>query len=239
MSEQRAWDRLPDLARAVRVGHYSVGITGGAHDFLHAARVADVAGRLLVGDVDERILNLAMAGGFCHNADRVLQYTMHAGHRKDVHRDKVAALITDWLSAEPRINRADWPLVIADVLAHDQGNFEGDPITLQALRDADRYVGVGAEVVMRAGQFYHDKPAVSPYLLHEPGVSFREPGSVLRDIDHNCEWESGTFGLRLSRAKQMARERFAYLRSYMERVKKEWAEDGLGDGIETFPFPLP
>ncbi|MEK7629878.1 MAG: HD domain-containing protein [Patescibacteria group bacterium] len=227
---KKIWEIFPNLAAVVRKTHLDEKITGGGHDFEHAARVAQYAYIVSEGEV---FRNLAGAAGLCHNADRVLQTRLKVG-RRDVSADKIRDLVLEWLSSESAFIDSDKETIIDAVLKHGGKNDDSDSPILVALMDADRLVNIELDLVIRSGQFQPDLPAVDfVFFLSDPTADYKNPKSVLRDIFHSLEWETDSrFQIRLPRAVEMAKSRFAALRTFIQTIELQLKDSGL------MPYPF-
>ena len=96
MGTKRIWNRLPALTAIVRASHKEVGLVG-AHDFVHAARVGEIAWQIAASTWEpEGLALLAGAAGLCHNADRILQKKLGIGRNK-APKNEVAELVRNQL----------------------------------------------------------------------------------------------------------------------------------------------
>lgn len=153
--------------------------------------------------------------GMCHNTDRIFPT---AQVEKKVRR----------YICFPEIDFADVErdFIVEAVMEHDKLNNSNDnPVTI-TLKDADRLANVSALLLVRAGQFYHNLPAMDPrYILEpDPAATYRDPKTVLHDIRCALEWEPW---LRLQKARQLGKPRFALLRSFIDDVQFQIQETGL------------
>ncbi len=222
------WNMFPELAEEIRKTHLAEGLTGGGHDFEHAARVGQYA---LVIAPAPAIGRVAGVAGLCHNADRVLQHRFSVG-RRDVPKEKMEELVGAWLELTD-LGKEERALVVDAVLKHDGRNSPLDSPVLMALMDADRLVNVELDLVIRCGQFQPDLPAVDfVHFLSDPEANYRNPKSVLRDISHSLEWENGPFCLRSPKAIGMGKQRFQALRGYLNTLEAQLRESGL------IPYPF-
>lgn len=226
----RIWNHYPDLTEAVRKSHVGLGNLYG-HTFDHALRVAHVATLITP---DHMYAHLAGAAALCHNADRILQKKYDLGPYGKINEEEVIILLEDWLNSEPNISRSKYAIIVDAVLKHSEKNRNDDSPALIALKDADRIVNIEADLIMREGQMMPELQVVNPYtLLHDPDATYIEPGSVLRHIKELLDWdhENGPVGIRLPKARELAKSRFDFLKVYLEKVIEQRLEYGL------IPYP--
>lgn len=236
---KKIWELYPALTRAILDTHNEVGARHGVqmfwcHDFDHVIRVADCAQKIAE---DEHVGRLAGVAALCHNADRILQIMIGLKAREKVDQTIISEMVYGWLNKEPEntFSVEEKPLILHAVLCHDQPNGLDDSDVLVALVDADRVVNIEADVIVRAGQYMGDAlRVVDPvHLLDDPTASFKDPKSILRILKENLDWEveGGFVGIRLPKARELAKSRFAFLRLYLETVIKQREEMGL------IPYP--
>lgn len=214
-NDARLWETFPRLVKAVQADHIAHKAFGG-HDFYHAL-VAAQYGQLIAPDEDTAIL--AWVAGLIHTTDRMYP-------KKEV----IPALMrflhlvnTDIPSGNLYILRA--------VLEHSKKNDPTDiPVTV-VLKDADRLTNLG--VVMhwlRAAQFRPNIPPFDPRYItvQDPTATFKDPKTVLRDIEHTLEWETW---LRLPKAKELGKPLFDEIRWLKSAIIERFTLLGL------YPFP--
>lgn len=191
--------------------------------------------------IGEDKLNRIVAGiaGLCHNADRILQVQEKVGVYGKIDHEKIEKLIFSWLGHSEDnllvdLSPNDQDSIIFSCLKHGEPNKPDDSLVLIALKDADRVVNAGADVIMRNGQFFPPNfPVVDPInLFNDPTADFRNCKSVLRALQNALDWEEEKCcaALRLPQAKEFAKRRFAFLRKYVEEVIEQRQEEGLLDG---------
>ncbi len=225
------WQMFPKLTERVWRDHTEEGMLDGHHDPEHAVRVGQMALEIAEGPAVGR---LAGAAGLVHNADRILQKKLGIG-RRDAPRVAVANLVMEQLRAESGVfGPADVAAIVDAVLKHDgKNNNDGNPV-LVALQDADRLVNSEPDLLLRAGQFYHDLPAVDPvHLDRDPAATYRDPRSVLRDVAEVIDWLTpGTpVYVRLPKARELARERRKFLRYFIGELVAIRGQTGF------YPYP--
>ena len=227
----RIWEVFPEIAEAVRRKHGEVGLFG-HHDWYHAFRVGEVARQISLDEwSDERLSHLTGLAGLAHNADHIIYHVLGREKYKtspDTNQ-KVLDLIGSWLSSS-MLKPFEKETVVDAVLNHQAKNMPGDSNVLIALKDADRVVNFDEDVIARSGQNYPNVPVVDyRYFLDNPDATFREPGSVMKDLANCFDWVNPKtlFCVRTRLGRKMAEERAVYLRDYLERVKSRLTEIGL------------
>ena len=224
----RIWEQNPEVARLVQASHRELKMQGG-HDICHAMRVGETARMIALNQwQDEHVAELAGLAGLCHNADRLEQKRLNIG-RREVPHEAVEKLISSWL-AGIYLGKEREGLILQAVLRHDGRNDIDDSPVQIALMDADRVVNLAPDVIIRAGQFLPDLPAVD-YVnwLSDPEATYKEPRTVLRDISHCLEWvdPASPFCVRTKLGKKMAGRRAAFLRLFFNQLKTNLEEVGL------------
>ncbi len=219
--ETTLWTRYPNLVEAVRQDHINQGATGGAHDFVHAMMVAQYAAMIAE---DERTGELAWIAAICHNTDRLFPDEDDEGVSRRVVRYLVNGV--------PDITVSNGETMMEAVLTHHKLNDDADnPVTV-TLKDADRLANIGPNLIIRAGQHYHELPAFDPQYLVEPDpeATYRNPKTVLHDILCALEWEPW---LRLPKAQGLAKPYFDFLREFHRLFSVQMEE------LELVPYPFP
>ena len=240
---KRIWEELPNLFAAVRKSHEEIGLMG-HHDFVHAARVGEIAWQIAADEQYGKIpALLSGAAGLCHNANHVVQKKLGVG-RREVPKEEVEKLIHSWLLAdyefrpsppEGEVAESRRNLVANVVLAHDRHNSKYDNPVLIALMDADRVVNLDCDLFPRSGQFYHDLPVVDyKNFLDDPEATYRSPKTVLKDISYSLEWaDSGTpVCVRTRLGKKLANERATTFRIFFRILNSQFEQEG----ISPYPF---
>ncbi len=241
MAEMRIWELLPNLFQAVRRDHEEVNLVG-HHDFVHAARVGEIAYQIALDEYHEAIAMLAGAAGLCHNADRILQKKFGVG-RREMPKNKVAEIVRSQLATEKSWNgtrgsvteKQEIGMIVDAVLGHDGKNSPDDSQVLIALMDADRVVNLGLDNIIRSGQLHHDLPAVDyKNWLSDPEANYRNPRSALYDIACSLEWvdPSKPVCVRTRLGKKLAEERAGAYRQFVETLRLQLQ----GEGIIPYPF---
>ena len=206
------WEVFPHLDVAVRKDHERMGATGGGHDFVHALMVAQYAVKIAEND---HIGKLAWIAGLCHNTDRLFP------------EDAAERTIQVYMNlSDIGFVDDEKALIVEAVFEHHKLNDDGDnPVTI-TVKDADRLANVGALLFVRAGQFYHNLPAMDPqYVLEpDPAATYHDPKTVLHDIRCALEWEPW---LRLKKAKELGKPRFELLERFIDDVQLQMKETDL------------
>lgn len=245
----RIWEILPKLFAAVRKSHEEVGLVG-HHDFVHAARVGEIAYQIGRGEYDYQIAKLAGAAGLCHNANRVLQKKFQIG-RKEVAASEVEKLVQEWLGEESWFVMSQFrPLtthddlttegkqrqVVGAVLKHDGYNSSNDSLVLIALMDADRIVNLDGDLFARSGQYYHDLAVVDYRYFpdFDPEATYRNPKTLFRDIAFSLDWVDPTSPvcIRTRLGKAMGERRARLFRQITDGLRDQLAEEGI------IPYPF-
>src|SRR3989344_6033146 len=235
----KTWERYPNLARAVKKKHDEVGQEFGVqafhcHDFFHAFRVSNWAERIAP---DPETARKAGVAGLLHNDDRIMQVEEGLGFADKVRLDYRADMMNDWLDAEPAgtFSPEERAEIIDAVLKHSGRNGSDDSLVLITLMDADRLVNLEADCIIRNGQYFGNAlRVVDPvYLLDDPKANFRDPRSILRTMPERFDWEKegGFVGLRLPKAREFAKRRFAFWRLFIQETIEQIKESG------AVPFP--
>lgn len=215
MKNTRLWERFPQLVRAVQEDHIARRAFGG-HDFYHAL-VAGQYSQRIAPDEDTAIL--AWVAGIIHNTDRMYP------------KDEVIPALTKFLNLVDTGIPSGNLFILRAVLEHSKKNDPGDiPVTV-TLKDADRLTNLG--VVMhwlRAAQFRPNIPPFDPRYItvQDPTATFKNPKTILRDIEHTLEWETW---LRLPRAKELGKPLFDEIRWLRCSIVERLTLLGL------YPFP--
>lgn len=237
---RKIWEVYPGLAGAVKQAHDEVGLNNGGHDFDHALRVAQMALTVAWPENQHLALFAGMAG-LCHNADRILERKLHlkSGNISTVSDEDVIALTRGWLRSVIGFGEWEWrsefTSVIEAVINHgSKPNSPDDHLVTIALTDADRLINMEPDVIIRYGQHHLDIPALDPvYIEATPGANYRDPKTVAWDIANCITWaaETGPYILRLPKARELGQERAAYLRMFLDTLKRQRANLGL------IPYP--
>ncbi len=215
----------------MRKAHEDVGLISGGHDFHHALRVGQMA-ILVAWEESQRMAKLAGAAGLCHNADRILerQRELKCSNVSSIDEESVRALTRIWLRFLGFTNE-ERDLVTQAVVHHGtKPNALTDSLVLMALADADRLVNMEPDVIIRSGQHHHDIPALDPvYFEAVPGANYRDPKTVLWDIANCITWalNEGPYILRLPKARELGKERAAYLQNFIDTIKRQHSDLGL------------
>ncbi len=207
----------------------------GGHDFAHIERVRAVALRI-AADIGADLLVTEMAALLHDVTDPKLNASPEAA------RKALEAFLASLASLDLDVNRVD---LIRDVVARvsfggelpsldssagkAQGNLGGTlekPPELMAVQDADRLDALGAIGIARAfayggskGQAMHD-PELPPRLAMD-AQSYRNGKSTSVNHFHEKLFKlKDRMNTRLGR--ELAEERHAYMRTFLERFQVEW-----------------
>ncbi len=235
----KTWELYPNLTKAVKKTHDEVGQEFGVqafhcHDFFHAWRVSNWAERIAPDPETARKAGIA---GLLHNDDRVIQVEEGLGFADKVPADLRVETMNCWLDAEPAgtFTPEERAEIIDAVLKHSNRNGTDDSLVLITLMDADRLVNIEADCIIRNGQYFGNTlQVIDPiYLLDDPKATFRDPRSILWTMPTRFDWEveGGFVGLRLPKAREFAKSRFAFWTLYIETVIAQIKESG------AVPFP--
>ncbi len=226
----RIWEQFPRLVLVTRLAHEKYAADIVHHDFDHALQVALVAVEVAEEPETSR---LAGAAGLCHNADRMLEERTD-GKVKKAEPAAIERLIREWLAVEPFSEEEKWHIVEA-VLEHSKPNNDKDSPTTVALKDADRIICLGLDVVVRGAQD-HNCPTVDPWLLYDDTRGkYGRRESIVKVLQECLEWASDDrlFGVRLPKSKVLAKERAGAIQWYVDTAIAQRQKLGL------VPYPLP
>ncbi len=205
------WKSFPGLVRAVKADYIARGAVGGGHDFYHALMVAQYAE--LIAE-DPETATLGWITGLLHNTDRMYP------------KEKVIPVLTRHLQMV-RLNIPSGHLcILRAVLEHTKRNDPADSPLLMTLKDADRLANIGAWHFLRAAQFRPTILAVDPRFIvkQDPTATFKDPKSVLGDIEHTLEWESW---LRLPKTQELGKPMFDEIRRLVANIESQFETLGL------------
>jgi hypothetical protein len=219
---------FPLVCEKVRCAHERLHFFRG-HDHNHTFRVAEMAYRIALHEWnDEDVAESAALAGVCHDAGHIMQKVLHAC-KIAVTDSAIADLVHAWLISED-LFPADKEEIVSAVLEHGKANGDQDSKVLIALKDADRVVNLALDLVIRAGQHYHDLPAVDfEHFLDDPDASYQAPKSVLRDIDYALEWtdKKSPHHIRTSLGRKIGESRATVLRNFLLILQRQLKEEGL------------
>lgn len=238
MTGMKVWEIFPNLTKRIYKDHAEAGMLDGPHDPDHAVRVAQMAFELLENGGLESLA--AAVAGLCHNADRILQTKMKIG-RRDVQEQIIRDFIKAELDIEVHMDMFEpipyWIKIIVNaVIGHEGKNQPDDNIVLVALMDADRLVNAEPDIIMRSGQFFSELPTLDRvYLWKNPNATYRNPGSVLRDVMECLPWltpgDDNPLYVRLPKARKIAKKRKEFLDKFASTLMKCRKETGF------YPYP--
>lgn len=223
------WERFNEFIKAVRGDHIQQGAVGRSHDFLHAVMVANYC--MLIAE-EERTALLAWVAALCHNTDRLWpNYTDPEIEVKVRSYLKVCHVL--------QASESETKVIIQAVLDHHKPNSKDDnPITV-VLKDADRIANMGPNMIIRAGQHYPKLPAYDPRFVEKPDprATYHNPMTVLHDVLCAREWyQTGPFGIRLHRARQLARKYDDFLYGFKHLMARQLIEVGLDGDLLAEDF---
>lgn len=229
MSVESLIKKYTDLVAMVMRDHEKVGAAMHGHDFEHALMVANYGLRIAE---DKHTAELAWIAGLCHNTDHLIE---RGFFRPDIRRGKKSdALIRTRLAqylSHTKLNDADKHAITNAVLEHRKKNDPHDTKLTMILKDADRLANVGALPCLRSARDMAHLPTVDyVHLFHHPRATYRQPDSVAKDIWYSTEWEPW---IRMPKAKQIAKKRFAFLKYFLKDLEDQLKESGL----RPYPFP--
>jgi hypothetical protein len=221
-------EKYPLVCEKIRHAHERLRFFEG-HDYNHALRVAEIAYRIALCEWDDKdVAELAALAGLCHNADHVMQKVLRAG-KITVTDSTIADLAHTWLVPED-LSTTDKDEIVSAVLKHGKANSDQDSKVLIALKDADRVVNLAFDLVIRAGQHYHDIPAVDfEHFLDDPDATYQKPKSVLRDIAYALEWvdKKSPHHIRTSLGRKIGEGRATVLRNFLLVLHEQLKEEEL------------
>lgn len=226
----RVWEEFPRLIEVSRKAHTELVAKIVHHDFDHALQVAQVAIRVAE---DPEIARLAAAAALCHNADRMLEERVDGKVTKPSPA-AIEKLIRKWLAVESKLFEKEKLTIVEAVLEHAKPNSSEDSDVTVALKDADRIVNLGFDVIVRGAQ-HHNCSAIDPwFLLNDERGNYARRQSMVKVLQDCFEWASDDprFGVRLPRSKEIARTRVKALQQYIDTVIAQRKELGL------VPYPL-
>ncbi len=229
----RVWDLYPEVARRVRVRHIASGLETSAHDFRHAAAVADTAYRIALDQWEnETTARLAGLAGLMHNADRVLETEARLPRGTEVAHDAQVTLIRSWLRYKVlELPPKELETIIDAVLKHSGKNDPSDSNVLIALRDADRVVNLRLDDIMRGVRCLLDVPDINhDCYLGSPTATWHEPGSVIQSLLHDTWWAeewNKNYNMRTRLGWKMAKERAGLIKEFIATLEAQLKEDGL------------
>lgn len=221
---------FPRLVEAVRKNHAEFAAKIVHHDFDHALQVAQVALKIAG---DPKTARLAAVAALCHNADRILEERAD-GIVKKAGPIAIENLARSWLGVESTFSEEDKRSIVEALVEHSKPNSDKDSNVIVTLKDADRIVNLGLDVIVRGAQ-HHNCSAIDPWLLlNDERGNHAQRQSIVKVLQDCLEWASDDprFGVRLPKSKEMARVRAKALQQYINTVIAQRKELGL------VPYPL-
>ena len=215
------WEVFDKLVNMVRQDHKERNaLVGTGHDFSHALMVAQYCPQI----ANEPWATLGWVAAICHNTDRLFC---------EFDDTPVVRKIWQYL-ALTNIAPVEKELIVEAVLKHSCRPSPEDSELTVILKDADKLANIGYLLPVRSAQFHPNLPPINlVHLFEYPlGNNYRNPGSILRDVESSLEWEQpGWF--RTPKAIQLAKPLFEQLRQFRDGVLKQYKDLGL------VPYPFP
>lgn len=200
------------LTKMVRQDHLSAETSKKGHDFYHAYRVAQCAKRIAE---NERVAELGWVAGIVHNSDHLFPGNISENLKRYFEATSLCA--------------KDWHLIIEAVQNHSERNGQDDNAIQICLMDADKVVCMELDVIIRAAQFVCHLPIYDPRFVFEkdPTADYRNPKTILRDIQGCLEWVEQEGWFRLPKARALAQERYNKLKAFHDDFAAQLAESGV------------
>lgn len=212
---------FPGLYRAVKEAHAASPHAHQGHGLDHDVAVALTAARL-AGE-DGHLVEKAFAAGLMHSTDRL------AGDATDAALDRYLSLLP------PRFTPEDASEIKEAVLRHMEykdHNLATRKPTQKLLMDADKLVNMNPLIVIRAGQFRSNIPAIEVEFVgtRNPVSTYRRPTSVIEDLYGAIEWiEPGWF--HYPAAEEKARALGMKLQQYIRDCESLYTELGVAGAV--------
>ncbi|MBI4085868.1 MAG: HD domain-containing protein [Candidatus Liptonbacteria bacterium] len=204
------------LARVSRDHKTRVKKVGHHHDIGHTFRVANTALKIAP---DKKTARLAWLAAILHNTDRLF------GNRNTPRILKAHLQKTPLTASEKEI-------VFRAVMNHTKKNDPNDDRVTVTLKDADRIADFGAIVLLRIGQYYHNRSLfdfVSPMRLKN---SFGKEKTAVEDLTYVLEWtEKPSVKIRLLKAKHISKPGAEFMRQALNDIMRQLKSIGM--------YPLP
>jgi len=219
--------RFSELVQAVREDHRKENaLVGGGHDFIHALMTAQYCLKI----ADEPLASLAWIAAICHNTDRIFPEWS----------DGLAVKVWNYLDCASIPDSAK-RFIVEAVMNHSQRpSLEDNPVTV-ILMDADKLANLGSLLIIRSAQHQPAIPAINLryFSQYPPNCSYRNPGSIYRDICSSLEWE-GEFErdgekhpwIRTKKARELAQPLFKETRDFFNGLVNQFTDTGL------LPYPF-
>lgn len=221
---QSAAKRFPELFARVEKDHE--GLQEG-HDIEHVKRVTHYGGVIYRAEWpgDERGAQITEFTCLFHNADRVLEKRIG---KENVTRALIGEQVRRWFSPLYVLLEGEQETVLNAVLAHNDKNKPDHSNVAKALRDADRVVNLELDVVIRAGQRYHEKPPLDYDRFFRRPPDFNNPQTVMEDLALSLEWVDPSLPhcMQTPTGMKLGMERAAALHYYFNTLKYQLKESG-------------
>lgn len=177
---------------------------------------------------EEKTAELAWLAGLVHNNDHFFGKG-ETGLVHELTRGQLDLLPPDI----PAIQRHS---ILDAAIRHQAPKAGTDTIVKIILQDADKLASLEPNLILiRAGQFYSQIPAVEIPFLERPNPrgTFHSPSSVLEDLRYCLEWrDHPQFGLRLQLAKEIAAPWFEEMEAQLQNIRRPFLQAGLWPPLE-------
>ncbi len=204
---------------SVKLGHQDTDKRHRGHGFDHDAVVATL---VLAIAPNERTATKAWCAALLHSTDRLTggdaEQTREIMNSHSKH-------LPDNFFTEEEVSE-----IITAALRHDELNQSDQSLTQQVLMDADRLANLMLAVVIRAGQFRPNIPALEFDHLSRPNPqsTYKTPHSVLDNIRSLSD--SFLPQLRIDKAKELGQAYAEELEHFVEKTESQYKDLGL-EGI--------
>ncbi len=200
------------LVEMVRQDHMARVTGKKGHDFYHAYRVAQCAKRIAE---DEQTRELGWVAGVVHNADHLFPDAIRENLERYLEQTNLAS--------------EEKQTIVTAVLNHSKRNGPDDSPVQICLMDADKVVCMELDVILRSAQFMSHLPIYDPRFVSEkdPTSTYRNPKTILRDIEGCLEWVEQEGWFRLPKAKALAEERYRKLKDFQDDFAEQLADSGM------------
>ncbi|MDQ5892996.1 MAG: hypothetical protein QG640_6 [Patescibacteria group bacterium] len=208
---------LYDRVTAIHKGLIENQIGNSGHGLDHDLMVAQYC--LLIAENDDEA-EMAWCAALLHSFDRFFS-------------EEAEQLVHDtFRSVEDMFGSVETALILVAISEHNKPNDPKDSMVTIILKDADRLANCVATIITRSGQFNSTIPAVELGYTNgkgrHPDSTYGSPRSCRDDVLSCLEWEaSEKFGIRLRKARELAKPKFDFLRQYFTQIEKSFQEVGL------------